>query len=89
MRSTVTLDDDVLDEVKRIGRAEGIGVSDATNRLIRSGMALRQKRVTRVTGNLIPDGQLAALAIEYGLQVMTADTDFTRFPEVSFVNPLI
>lgn len=41
-----------------------------------------------VTGNLVPDAQLAALAIEHGLTVMTADTDFGRFPEVRSINPL-
>lgn len=43
---------------------------------------------TPVTGNLVPDAQLAALAIEHGLVVMTADTDFGRFPEVRWTNPL-
>jgi predicted nucleic acid-binding protein len=37
---------------------------------------------------LIPDAQLAALAIEHGLVVQTADTDFARFPEVRWENPL-
>lgn len=41
-----------------------------------------------VTANLVPDAMLAALAIEHGLTVMTADTDFGRFPEVRWVNPL-
>jgi len=41
-----------------------------------------------ITGNLIPDAMLAALAIEHGLEVATADTDFGRFPEVRWVNPL-
>lgn len=40
------------------------------------------------TGNLVPDAQLAALAIEHGLTVCSADTDFGRFPEVSRLNPL-
>lgn len=40
-----------------------------------------------VTGNLVPDAQLAALAIEHGLVVMSADTDFARFPEVRWENP--
>jgi uncharacterized protein len=43
---------------------------------------------TRVTGNLVPDAQLAALAIEHGLVVHTADTDFARFPGVRSENPL-
>lgn len=41
-----------------------------------------------VTGNLVPDAQLAALALEHGLTVMTADTDFARFPGVAWHNPL-
>ena len=38
--------------------------------------------------NLITDGELAALAIEHGLQVYSADTDFARFSEIEWVNPL-
>lgn len=43
---------------------------------------------TGASGNLVPDAMLAALAIEHGLTVMTADTDFGRFPGVQFENPL-
>ncbi len=42
----------------------------------------------RLTGNLIPDGMLVALAIEHGLTVCSADTDFARFDEVAWTNPL-
>lgn len=41
-----------------------------------------------VTGNLVPDAMLAALAVEHGLTVMSADTDFARFPGVRWENPL-
>lgn len=41
-----------------------------------------------VRGNLVSDARLAALAIEHGLPVASADTDFARFPEVRWVNPL-
>lgn len=41
-----------------------------------------------LTGRLIPDAQLAALAIEHGIPVVSADTDFARFPEVRWINPL-
>jgi toxin-antitoxin system PIN domain toxin len=41
-----------------------------------------------VTGNLIADAHLAALAIEHGLTVCSADTDFARFAGVSWVNPM-
>lgn len=41
-----------------------------------------------VTANLVPDAMLAALAVEHGLVVMSADSDFARFPEVRWQNPL-
>lgn len=41
-----------------------------------------------ITGNLVPDAMLAALAVELGVSVVSADTDFARFPEVRWVNPL-
>ena len=34
------------------------------------------------------DAQLAALAYEFGVAVVSADSDFARFPEVRWVNPL-
>lgn len=42
----------------------------------------------RPTARLVPDAQLAALAIEYGVPLVSADTDFARFDEVRWVNPL-
>ena len=39
-----------------------------------------------VTGNLIPDAALAALAVEHGLTVVTNDADFARF-DVPVLNP--
>lgn len=41
-----------------------------------------------VAGNLTTDAHLAALAIEYGAEVATTDTDFGRFPGVRWHNPL-
>ena len=41
-----------------------------------------------VRGNLVPDAVLAALAIEHGLELCSADTDFARFTEVRWRNPL-
>jgi hypothetical protein len=38
MRTTVTLDDDVAAAVARIRREQGVGVSDAINQLVRSGL---------------------------------------------------
>jgi toxin-antitoxin system PIN domain toxin len=42
-----------------------------------------------VTGNLVTDAQLAALALEIGAVVQSADADFARFPAVQWRNPLI
>jgi hypothetical protein len=45
-------------------------------------------RSYQLRGNLIIDAQLAALAIEHGLTIYSADTDFARFREVTWRNPL-
>jgi len=39
--------------------------------------------------NLIPDAVLAALCIEHGLEMISADTDFARFTELTWRNPLV
>lgn len=41
-----------------------------------------------ITGNLVTHGQLAALAIEHGVELMSADGDFARFPGLRWRNPL-
>lgn len=41
-----------------------------------------------VRGNLVPDAQLAALALEHGLTLCSVDTDFAKFPEIRWENPL-
>ncbi len=42
----------------------------------------------RLGGNLVTDAQLAALAVEHGLVVCSADTDFARFTEIRWLNPV-
>lgn len=41
-----------------------------------------------VRGPLVTDAQLAALAIDHGVPVVSTDADFARFPCVEWVNPL-
>jgi len=41
-----------------------------------------------VRGNLVPDAVLAAIALEHGIPVCSADTDFARFTEIQWINPL-
>ena len=45
-------------------------------------------RDTTITGHLVPDAQLAAIALEHGLVVCSADADFARFPAVRWHDPL-
>lgn len=42
----------------------------------------------RVASNAVPDAHLAALAIEHGLVLCSADTDFARFSEIRWENPV-
>jgi len=39
-------------------------------------------------GNLVSDAALAALALEHGLTVVSADSDFARFRGLTWLNPL-
>ncbi len=43
---------------------------------------------TQAPGNLVPDAHLAALAIEHGATLCSADRDFARFPGLRWENPL-
>ncbi|WP_099184727.1 MULTISPECIES: TA system VapC family ribonuclease toxin [Mycobacterium] len=48
----------------------------------------RLSEQVEITGNLVPDGQLAALAVEHGVELASADPDFMRFPVLRWINPL-
>ncbi len=39
-------------------------------------------------GNMVSDAHLAALALEHGVGICSADSDFARFGELDWVNPL-
>ena len=41
-----------------------------------------------LTGNQIPDAHLAALALGHGVPIVSCDTDFARFTEITWINPL-
>ncbi len=45
-------------------------------------------RSTGTAGNLISDAHIAALALEHGYSVYSADNDFKRFPGITHINPL-
>jgi toxin-antitoxin system PIN domain toxin len=39
-------------------------------------------------GNLVPDAHLAAIAIEHGATIATRDRGFSRFPGLSWLDPV-
>jgi uncharacterized protein len=45
-------------------------------------------RKYRPAAKLVPDAHLAALGIEHGLEIISTDTDFARFAEVRWRDPL-
>ena len=45
-------------------------------------------RQTGAAANLTTDAQLAALAIEHQGEVHSNDSDFSRFPQLRWVNPI-
>ena len=51
-------------------------------------IAFRLLRQLSAAGDLTGDVQLAALAIEFQGEVHSNDSDFGRFPELRWVNPL-
>ena len=59
--------------------APGRGHREILGRLVRD-LDLR--------ANLISDAALAALCIEHGLEMISADTDFARFTEITWRNPV-
>jgi hypothetical protein len=42
----------------------------------------------QAVANLVTDAHLAALAIEYGCELASTDSDFARFPKLKWSNPL-
>jgi toxin-antitoxin system PIN domain toxin len=46
-------------------------------------------RANGTAGNLTSDAHVAALALEHGATVASADSDFRRFSGISHLNPLV
>ena len=52
-------------------------------------LALHLLEIAGSGGNLTTDAQIAAIAHRHRATVHTADTDFNRFPDVRWLNPLL
>ena len=66
--------------------APAVWIPPATEATARVYATLAERSI--ITANLVPDAMLAALAIEHGLELWSADTDFARFSELRWRNPL-
>ena len=44
-------------------------------------------RAGQAVANLVTDAHLAALAVEHGCELISTDSDFSRFPDVRWRNP--
>lgn len=66
--------------------ADAVWIPPATERT--AAVYRRLLGQTTITSNLVPDAQLAALAIEHGVTLCSADSDFARFPDLRWENPL-
>ena len=53
-----------------------------------SAVFLGLVRELRLTGPLVSDASLAALALEHGTGIWSTDTDFARFPGLHWEDPL-
>ncbi len=67
--------------------ADPVWVPPATKRTAQVLVAMAN--TMDIAANLVPDAQLAALAIEHGLELLSADTDFARFAGLRWRNPLL
>ena len=43
----------------------------------------------QAVANLVTDAHLAALAVEHGCELISTDSDFSRFPGLRWKNPLV
>jgi toxin-antitoxin system PIN domain toxin len=78
--------DDAWTIVEQWLTAPNCWIPEATERTVRIlGKLINE---LDIRGNLVTDAQLAALAIEHGVPVVSVDSDFARFNEIHWVNPI-
>ena len=71
--------------LERLRKSRDISLKDLVNEALRRGQFLA---LPGVHGNLVPDAQLAALAVEHGLTLCSTDGDFARFRGLRWLNPI-
>ena len=61
---------------------------EVTQAIVERNKAQLNEKQTGTGGNLAIDAHIAALALECGCGVYSADNDFRRFPGLRHINPL-
>ncbi|HEX9905666.1 MAG TPA: type II toxin-antitoxin system VapC family toxin [Propylenella sp.] len=77
---------DAVDQVMAWLACETAWIPQPTER--HADVLVRLLSLPGIRGKLIPDAHLAALAIENGLTLCSADGDFARFAALRWENPL-
>lgn len=79
--------DDALGYVDRWLAHSSTTIIDPTAR--HAGVLRDLLEAVGTAGSLVTDAHLAALAIEHGAELCSADHDFGRFPGLRWVDPLV
>jgi uncharacterized protein len=86
-RSKPALIEDVITVIESWLERPNVSTLDAR---VRHWRILREVAQTgQVRGPLVTDAHIAALTIEHGAVLATNDRDFTRFPRLKVVYPLL
>ena len=77
-----------LEFIEALFESPGLSLLGETDR---HWMELRSQVVSaRATGGLVHDARVAAICLQHGVsELWSADRDFSRFPTLKVVNPLI
>jgi predicted nucleic acid-binding protein len=84
MRTTVHLDDELLHQAKA-STPNCVPIAPGPSHW---SIIVRLCEQANVTGNLVSNAYLAAVAIESGCEWITTDRDFARFPGLRWRHPL-
>lgn len=70
MRTTITFEEDVAAAVTRLQRQEGVGISEAVNRLIRAGLLRERHRVKFVQRTSAMKARIDVTNVAEALEVL-------------------
>lgn len=78
--------DEAASRIRNLLNHAGVAVPNPTSRHLEISTKLASKY--RISGSRFSDVVLAALAVEHGAALASTDSDFAKFQEVRWINPL-